>query len=106
MSKLNEGYRNQTTTAESGCEQDSTRTSAEVQQMLEMFQQQLMLCQKLVYTNEEVLKMLGVCANTLKKYRDNGYISYSRVADKYFYSPTDIANFLKNNHYSAFHYEN
>ena len=106
MSKLNVDSSNQTTTAESGYEQDSTRTSAEVLQVLEMFQQQMMLCQKLVYTNEEVLKMLGVCANTLKKYRDNGYISYSRVDDKYFYSPTDIANFLKNNHYNAFHYEN
>lgn len=61
---------------------------------------------KPLYTQREVLVLLGVSPNTLKKYRENGYISYSRVDDKYFYSPTDISDFLKNNHHIAFHFEN
>lgn len=57
------------------------------------------------YTQKEMLILLGVSTNTLKKYRDNGWLGYSRVDDKYFYSQNDIDEFLRNNHYSAFQYE-
>ena len=60
---------------------------------------------KPLYTQREVLDLLGVSTNTLKKYRENGWLGYSRVADKYFYSQNDIDEFLQNNHYPAFQYQ-
>lgn len=60
---------------------------------------------KPLYTQREVLDLLGVSTNTLKKYRENGWLGYSRVADKYFYSQHDIDEFLQNNHYPAFQYQ-
>ena len=60
---------------------------------------------KLLYTNSEVQKMLGVCPNTLKSYRDNGLIGYSHIGDKFFYSTTDIMEFMDKNHHVAFRYE-
>lgn len=60
---------------------------------------------KLVYTQKEVLGLLDISPNTLKKYRENGYISYSKVDDKYYYSSTDIIEFLKNTHYDAFYFQ-
>lgn len=60
---------------------------------------------KPLYTQKEVLGLLGVSANTLKKYRENGYIGYSKIDDKFYYSRKDITDFLKNTHHSAFHYE-
>ena len=59
---------------------------------------------KPLYTQKEVLVLLGVSPNTLKKYRENGYIGYSRIDDKYYYSKADIDEFLKNTHYPAWHY--
>lgn len=60
---------------------------------------------KPLYTQKEVLGLLGVSPNTLKKYRENGYIGYSRIDDKYYYSKADIDEFLKNTHYPAWHYQ-
>ena len=60
---------------------------------------------KPLYTQREVLDLLGVSTNTLKKYRENGWLGSSRVADKYFYSQNDIDEFLQNNHYPAFQYQ-
>lgn len=70
---------------------------AEKEQAQELF--------KPFYTQKEMLILLGVSTNTLKKYRDNGWLGYSRVADKYFYSQNDIDEFLQNNHYPAFQYQ-
>lgn len=60
---------------------------------------------KQLYTQKEMLILLGVSPNTLKKYRENGWLGYSRVDDKYYYSRKDIDEFLRNNHYPAFQYE-
>lgn len=60
---------------------------------------------KPLYTQKEMLILLDVSPNTLKKYRENGWLGYSRVDDKYYYSRKDIDEFLQNNHYSAFQYE-
>ncbi|WP_407370867.1 helix-turn-helix domain-containing protein [Carnobacterium sp.] len=57
---------------------------------------------KVVYTNADVMQMLGVGEKLLKKYRDNGYLGYSHVGDKYFYSEADLAEFLQNSHREAF----
>lgn len=55
-----------------------------------------------VYTNAEMKKILGVGDKLLKKYRDDGLLSYSQVRDKFFYSDKDLAEFLQKNHRDSF----
>ena len=55
-----------------------------------------------VYSNKEVMDMLGVKDKYMKKLRDNGYIGYSREGDKYWYSQKDVDDFLNRFHYDAF----
>ena len=57
---------------------------------------------KFVFTNKEVLEMLQINTCTLRRYRENGYLGYSKVGDKYFYTQDDIDKFLKNSHKEAF----
>lgn len=59
---------------------------------------------KPVYTNKEMLQLLGVDQKTLKKYRDDGYLSFTQIKDKYFYTNQDLMNFLMNKsiRYEAF----
>ena len=59
---------------------------------------------KPVYTNKEMLQLLGVDQKTLKKYRDDGYLSFTHIKDKYFYTNQDLMNFLMNKsiRYEAF----
>ena len=37
------------------------------------------------YTNKEMMKMLDCNDKTLRKYRNDGYLSYVRVGDKIYY---------------------
>jgi len=55
-----------------------------------------------VFTNAEMKKILGVGDKLLKKYRDDGLLSYSQVRDKFFYSDKDLAEFLEKNHRNSF----
>ena len=57
-----------------------------------------------VYSNEALAELLGIGERTLRKYREEGRISYSRVGDKIFYSDDDVRSFLLENHVDAFHY--
>lgn len=50
---------------------------------------------KPIYTNKDMMDMLGCTEKTLRKYRDEGYLTYSRCGDKYFYSPKNIILFLE-----------
>lgn len=47
-----------------------------------------------IYTNKELREILGVDDRLIKKYRNEGYISYHRINDKYWYSGKDITEFL------------
>ena len=58
-----------------------------------------------VYSSEALAELLGIGERTLRKYREEGLISYSRVGDKIFYSDEDIRSFLLKNHVDAFHYK-
>ena len=49
-----------------------------------------------------MLELLGVNVKTLKKYRDNGFLGYSQIGDKFYYTPADIALFLTKTHKEAF----
>lgn len=55
-----------------------------------------------IYTNQEIRVLLGVDERLVRKYRDNGLLSYHRVYDKYWYTGTDIIDFLERSHYPAF----
>lgn len=57
---------------------------------------------KPVYTNKTIMELLDINTTTLKKYRDQGLLGYSRVDDKFFYSAEDVYEFLKNTHYDPF----
>ena len=51
---------------------------------------------KVVYTNKDMMQMLGVDPRTLKKYRDEGLLGYSHPYDKYYYTQQDLDRFLMN----------
>ena len=59
---------------------------------------------KVVYTNKEMMGLLDASSATLKKWRDQGFLSYSLVGSSYFYSQQDVDDFLKNNHYEAYRF--
>lgn len=47
-----------------------------------------------IYTNKELMKLLGVESRYLKNLRDNGYLSSSRHGDKFWYTQNDVDIFL------------
>ena len=55
-----------------------------------------------VYTNKEMMDLLGVHSRYLKTLRDNGYLGYSRVNDKYWYTQKQVDEFLNRFNYPAF----
>ncbi|WP_304649701.1 hypothetical protein [uncultured Duncaniella sp.] len=55
-----------------------------------------------IYNNKEVRLILGVDERLIRKYRDYGYLSYHRQDDKYWYTGSDIIDFLERTHYPAF----
>lgn len=55
-----------------------------------------------IYTNKELMKILGVESRYLKNLRDNGYLSYSRHGDKYWYTQADVDRFLARCHFDPF----
>lgn len=57
---------------------------------------------KMCYTNKETMELLGVTQKTLKKYRDQGLLGYSKESDKYWYTREDISNFLAQHHLEPF----
>ena len=59
---------------------------------------------KVFYTNKDMMEMLDCTDKTLRKYRNDGYLGYSRIGDKFYYTAVDIYMFLKNNHVLAYQY--
>ena len=64
----------------------------------------VVMLNKPLYTNKEMMKMLDCNDKTLRKYRNDGYLSYVRVGDKIYYTVDDICQFIKNNHFVAYQY--
>ena len=60
--------------------------------------QYLFVDEKIVYNNDEVKKMLGIGDERLRKFRDEGYLSYVKYpnSDKYWYTKQNILDFLSN----------
>ena len=57
------------------------------------------------YTNKDLPDLLGVGQNWIKKYRDDGYLSYTQVGDKFLYSYDDIMDFYQKNCLEAYAYD-
>ena len=55
-----------------------------------------------IFSNKDLMDLLGVKDKYMKKLRDNGFIGYSREGDKYWYTQDDVNNFLRRFHYGAF----
>ena len=55
-----------------------------------------------IYTNQEVRVLLGVDERLIIKYRYIGILSYHRVGYKYWYTGTDIFDFLERSRIPAF----
>ena len=58
--------------------------------------------QKQLYTNKEVMELLGIKDKLIKKYRDEGLLSFRQVGDKFWYTQKDIDQFLSNNYNAAY----
>ena len=48
--------------------------------------------------------MLDCTEKTLRKYRNDGYIGFSRIGDKFYYTANDILNFLERTHTEPYQY--
>ena len=59
---------------------------------------------KPLYTNAEIKELLHIDDSTLRRYRNDGLLSYSKVRDKVFYSAQDVDDFLKNSHEEAYYF--
>lgn len=57
-----------------------------------------------VLTDQDVMALLDVKENTLRKYRDEGYLSYRKVdiSDKRWYLGSDIRAFLEMGYVQAY----
>lgn len=55
-----------------------------------------------LYTNKEIRNILGVEERLVKKYRDDGLLTFHRVGDKYWYKGVDILKFLDKCKYESF----
>ena len=58
------------------------------------------------YSNKELRELLNVEEKLIRKYREQGLLSYSKVGDKYWYSQHDVIEFLNKNRFDAFATEN
>ena len=50
----------------------------------------------------ELRTILGVQEKLLKKYRDEGLLAYRQVGDKFWYTQSDIDQFLASNYFAAY----
>lgn len=49
---------------------------------------------KPIYTNKDLMEMLNVKDNTLRFYRGQGYLGYSKFNDKIWYTQKDVLDFI------------
>ena len=56
----------------------------------------------IIYTNKTIKEVLGIQDKLLKKYRDDGLLSFHQVGDKFWYTYDDVQQFLSKHSYPAF----
>jgi len=47
-----------------------------------------------IYTNKQLMDSLGIGEKLIKKYRDEGILSFHKVGDKFWYTEEDVQEFL------------
>ena len=55
-----------------------------------------------LYDNKSLMEKLNIKEKYLTRLRDNGYLGYSREAEKYWYTQEDVDRFMRHFHYEAF----
>lgn len=63
------------------------------------------LFNKGVYTNKDLMVLLDCSEKTLRGYRTNGYLGFTQLGDKIYYTSIDIVNFLTSNHHKPYRLE-
>lgn len=58
--------------------------------------------EKRIFSNADMLELLQIKTSTLRRYRDEGYLGFSKVGDKYFYTAEDVSRFLERSHNEPF----
>ena len=54
------------------------------------------------YSLDETCEFLRVSKRSLQKYRDEGYIAFSKVGGKFYFKASDIETFLNQHKFTAF----
>lgn len=54
--------------------------------------------ENVIFTNQEMMKIMGVSKRTLQEWRDKNTISYSKVNSKFYYKLSDIQKLLNENY--------
>ena len=78
------------------------RQMASLRKEVKSIRKMLLQKRKPCYSNQELMELLGVSANTVRKWRDLGLIGYSKVGSCYLYSQADIEKFLSDTHYDSY----
>lgn len=79
-------------------DEDSKRMFAFIQDKLNEIAGNSQAPRKIAYSNQQLAEMLGVCPNTLLKWRSNRLIGFSQIGSVIAYSEDDVREFLRNNH--------
>ena len=79
--------------------------STKIDSALDTFKQRYIDPESVIYTNDQLVDLLGVSKSTLQKIRDEGYLSYSRIKGKFFYRQSDLNQMLNNNQIKQYRYE-
>lgn len=74
----------------------------ELKLLMDPYKSKSIIITDYLYNNKEIKQLLGVDEKVIKGYRDNGFISFHRINDKYWYLGKDIMEFLKRIRYEAF----
>lgn len=65
-------------------------------------QQNIKIEREKLYTNKDIRTILKVDERLIKKYRNEGQLTFYRYGDKYWYMGKDILQFLEKNKFEAF----
>ena len=65
-------------------------------------QQNIKIEREKLYTNKDIRTILKVDERLIKKYRNEGQLTFYRYGDKYWYMGKDILQFLERNKFEAF----
>lgn len=57
---------------------------------------------RFIFNNKTLQEYLGVNHRLLAKYRNDGYLGYTQIGEKFFYTQQDVDRLLRSNYYEAF----